>query len=158
MCECHKRCKVCCHFAIEAGEIYFAGIGEVVAVLYAGIKKDAVYGRVGLYCTSLVSTYRSGRLLGSECTYVSAKEGMASKSVISKTMLEALSSPCFATNASRRSLRRPTTETLTPKLTSREAIEAPIPDVAPTRSTCLYGKDILAMMYGCNMKVEEMVN
>lgn len=83
------------------------------------------------------------RLLGSECAYVSAKEGMASKSVISKTMLEALSSPCFDTNASRRSLRRPTTETLTPELTSREAIEAPIPDVAPTISTCLYGKDIL---------------
>jgi len=96
--------------------------------------------------------------LRGECAYVSAKEGMASKSAISNTMLEALSSPCFDTNSSRRSLRRPTAETLTPELIRREAIEAPMPDVAPTRSTCLYGKDILAVMDGYDAKVEKIVN
>lgn len=79
--------------------------------------------------------------------YFSAKAGMESKSAMSKTRLEALSEPCVDTKESSRSLRRPTAVTLIPWLMRWSAMAAPMPEVAPIRRTCLYGKDIVVDSY-----------
>jgi hypothetical protein len=68
---------------------------------------------------------------------------MLSKSKMSANRLEALEEPWKETNELRRSFLRPTTVTWIPSAISLSAIAFPMPDVAPTRRTCLYGKDIL---------------
>lgn len=76
-------------------------------------------------------------------SYSAANAGIRSRSPISKATPRALCSPCSRTKSSSRSARRPTTVTFAPPWTRRAAMARPMPAVAPTTRTCLYGKDIV---------------
>ena len=111
--------------------------------LDAGVEEDGVDGGV-LFDGSVDSSgkYKFTKGWVRE-VYFSAKLGMLSILEMSAVTLEALEGPCSETKASRRSWRRPTAVMWMPLAINLSAMAFPMPDVAPMRRMCLYGKDMV---------------
>jgi hypothetical protein len=139
----HEAVEVDTNFILELIEVEFGGIAHVINMLNTRIQKDTVDVRESLGNAFFGSASRFS-VQGLVNLYVSTKPGIAFMSARSNATLLALSSPYMRTNSSKRSCRRPTAVTLRPLSASRSAIARPIPEVAPMRRTCLYGKAMVA--------------
>ena len=119
-------------------------VGKVPSALHAGVQNDAIEVCVGL-CNAVSESMTPCSFFGGQTNFVT-KVGIFSSSVMSKGTALDLSLPCLCTMASRFSFRLPTTMTLLPSVTRREAMASPIPLVAPITRTFLYGKGMIASL------------